>query len=464
MKAILIIIVILSLAIFFRIYNIGYSTFQGDEAVIVDLTSLTFQDFAFTLKSQLKGPGQYLVAYLAQYINSPNAELAFRLPFVLASILYTLIFTYIAYKINKKNYYIACIVFLFSGLIIGLSRIVQYQSFVILFTCINVLMYKLYVEKHKIIWIFLIAIFSIVGGLFHFDALVVVFAIFISLVKLKRYKDSIILAFSILIGYLTTWLSIYPISSLKTMLSYIVESRISQGSTIESLIFSARLMMLYHPTEFLIVSGALVIFYFVMLLRNSLSTEDSEHKNHFEVFINIYFFTVFIFYFLIMQKPLTHIYNIILPLSFLAMYGFKYLSKYLRVITTSIMVISVLSFNYFVFIDPTYEYPFEDDYHIFGKLSSIDKLKKLEGIFGFLYKRDYNKIKQDIQAYNPNIKNFESNEKAKITNYYLKSFNRKAQAPYYYIYIQNPQSQEYDLQNLDNLVVRGNRYYIYLIQ
>jgi len=82
-----------------------------------------------------KGPVQFIITYLLKFIN-PNYDnqLLLRLPFALAG-LFAVIYFYKFVRINfgKKIAFYSSLFFATNGLLVAFSRIVQYQSFVILF-------------------------------------------------------------------------------------------------------------------------------------------------------------------------------------------------------------------------------------------------------------------------------------------------------------------------------------------
>jgi 4-amino-4-deoxy-L-arabinose transferase-like glycosyltransferase len=117
-----------------RLASLGYSDYQGDEVKALYLPS-SGQGLADFLLQQRRGPTQYLITYLIKLFDPEYAnEFLARLPFALAGIL-SIFFFYQFLKLcyGQKIALYASLFLTLNGLFIGLTRIVQYQPYVLLF-------------------------------------------------------------------------------------------------------------------------------------------------------------------------------------------------------------------------------------------------------------------------------------------------------------------------------------------
>ena len=131
-------ILVAIIAFVLRFVNLSYSDYQGDEikAMFVVPNNQTVFEF---LINQRKGPGQFVVTSIVKLIDQDySSEFLTRLPFAVAGFLSVLFFYNLVEKcFNKKIAFYASIFFATNGFLVALSRIAQYQSFVILFAILS---------------------------------------------------------------------------------------------------------------------------------------------------------------------------------------------------------------------------------------------------------------------------------------------------------------------------------------
>ncbi len=132
-KTLILIILLVILAFFFRFANLGYSEYQGDE---VDVTSRALaiilgQDEA--LFTHRKGPVEIVVATAFALFSGGFDEFALRFPFALASALAVLVAFALARRIaGEEVAFLAGALLTLEGFFLGFSRLVQYQGIVAL--------------------------------------------------------------------------------------------------------------------------------------------------------------------------------------------------------------------------------------------------------------------------------------------------------------------------------------------
>lgn len=144
------VIFLVFVTLWLRLVNLGYSNYQGDEIKALPLLvpEQTFFDF---LLQQRKGPTQFIITYLIKLVNPAfTNEFFTRLPFALGGIL-AVFFFYRMVKLNfgRRIALYASIFLTVNGLFVGLNRIVQYQSFVILFSILSIYAISLAIKRKK---------------------------------------------------------------------------------------------------------------------------------------------------------------------------------------------------------------------------------------------------------------------------------------------------------------------------
>jgi 4-amino-4-deoxy-L-arabinose transferase-like glycosyltransferase len=159
-------------AAFFRLPNLGYSEFQGDEAKILVKAAATIQGIDDALFLHNKGPAEILVtAFVFATAGRVNEALA-RLPFTLANLSGT-----VALLVVGRRYFDwhtgwwAAILIALNGYFVAFARIVQYQSLVFLMSCLAMLCaHRLWQGGRSRSLLILMALFAATGLLAHYDA------------------------------------------------------------------------------------------------------------------------------------------------------------------------------------------------------------------------------------------------------------------------------------------------------
>lgn len=480
-------VLILILSTFFRFVKLGYSEFQGDE---IEAQSYIFYDGSFKdyLLSRSKGPGQFIVTYLTHLKDLKYIELITRLPFAIAGAS-ALIFLYLLAKelFGKRVAFVTLLFAGFSGLLIAFARIAQYQSVVLLFSCVAFYLVYLYFKRWNSNTIILCGLISGISFLFHYDSLAFIFPLIMCLVLTKNYKGLLYFLIPFILTSSVFYIPFVLNSDFKDSANYLWFNRINSETA--SSTQTPLLLYIYHSKEFLalvtfgiilwlyekyknlyangkvlLVSAVILVilkfygFSQVNLLSELMFFAFSTYylyflsKNKWETryIIDIWFLLSFFFYALVIKFPLTHIYNFLLPTFILSAYSLvTYLGKYHKVfaIILIIFTISALSFNYEAFINTAEEYPWQKKQYIFGSMyTDIAKGKGVKGVFGFPYNRGWKIIREDLSkiAQEKNIRTYSTNEKTTIANFYLnydsKNFDLKEEWPDVYIFIKRPQS------------------------
>lgn len=415
------------------------------------------------------GPAQYIISYLFNYLNNffrLTPEFFVRLPYLFAGIITLFLACFFTSKyFGRTSCFISTFFISTSGLLIAFSKFVQYQSFVILLSiiCVSIVLHK--VSNKTIITAGLISGISL---LFHYDSLAFILPICIFLVSNKNLKHFIIYLVSLTVTSCIFYVPYVLKPEFKSTFMYLIKTRISSSPSVDSLIYSSKIMLMYHSKEWLVL---LLICFFIYCLYHFISLRKMQkvfflltlflillrvaipQRNIFLVsfnslscvlyllfyiknnkdplflrLINTWFWVAFLFYGLFFSKPLTHIYTFFVPLFMLCgYYGQELIRRKYRFINLLflylfvITFISSVSFNFQAFADVSKEYPWNAKRYIFGNMPDlIAKRQKVDGIFGFPYFRNWREISTKIDVLG--IKTYNSNEKYRLTKYYIRNF------------------------------------------
>ena len=185
-------LIILILGSWLRITNLGYSDYQGDE-IKAFFNPKEDGDYIKFLLDQRKGPNQFIVTgFLKGLTNNFDNYFLTRLPFALAGILSILFFYLITKRVaSEKAAIYSLIFFVTNGFLVAFSRIVQYQSFVILFGLLGIYFYQLFREKTKFRFVYLSLVSFAFSILFHYDGVFFGIPVFIYFIQdfLKNSKE-----------------------------------------------------------------------------------------------------------------------------------------------------------------------------------------------------------------------------------------------------------------------------------
>jgi 4-amino-4-deoxy-L-arabinose transferase-like glycosyltransferase len=442
--------VVLHLFLFFivvwtRFVFLGYSDYQGDE--IKAMFQLTSGQFAWQfLLDQKKGPMQFLVTafmhiFTPDYLNN----FLLRLPFAVAGFLAVFYF----YKLvnlhfGRKIALYSTMLFSLSGFMIAFSRIVQYQSFTILFSIIALYQFSkaLFKEEFKFRGWYLGAFYWALGALFHYDAIFVFpFTLYIFIRWYKRYshiatKDKILAilgATSITLGMLALFYVPYFFSLGTEQISYWL-GRID-GADTGKISDSLYIFRIYNPTF-------IYLLYFVLL-----GFSFFNFRKNWPVILWAAF--PFLFMELLVSIPGTHIYTYLIPVFILCAFGIVATENLFMQIVPNIkakkifdaglalLFLFMFLLMHTVFIDHRVEYPWDNKKFLLWDLQRPSTYYHLS-LFGFPYNRQWEDIGKYLKA--TNVYKFSTNERSPITRFYLEDFDRDGNFAEAFIYIYNPQS------------------------
>jgi len=442
----LIFLLIFLLAGFLRFYNLGYSNYQGDEikAFYNPTGNQNFYEFIF---DQRKGPLQFLVTLaIKPFSDNYFNHFVMRLPFALAGFVSIILF-YLVVKnfYNQKIALYATIFFATSGFLVAFSRIVQYQSFVILFGLVSIFLGQKFIESKKYLFVYL-SIFSLaLSLLFHYDG--VFFGVALAFLYLKelyfeRKNKKIWINFIVsgilLISILASFYVPLVLNLDNASLEYFREriEGVGGDNKISSSLFNFNLYQPYFSLYAYIIFGILGLFSFI-----------KNYKNYTSLTIILWFMVAFIFMETLIQSPGTHIYTYLIPLMIILGVGVDFCikvfkNKILNYLSISIFIILTTHLflqSYVLFVENSTEYPWQEKkiyYFDLKRLTQADNRNYYLSIFGFPYNRNWMEIREFLKDYNGE---YDSSEKNSIASFYLQNMRFKNNSKTY-VEIEFPQS------------------------
>jgi len=163
---------LLLVAAFFRLPNLGYSEFQGDEARAMLRAAEVLQGNDEVLFLHKKGPVEILLPAFLYGLSSRINELVARLPFALAGLSAVVGFYLLGRRLlGHRAAWMAAMLAAIDGYFVAFSRIVQYQSMVLLMTGLALFCYYRFYQREdaRPVYLLLGAMFAAVGLLAHYE-------------------------------------------------------------------------------------------------------------------------------------------------------------------------------------------------------------------------------------------------------------------------------------------------------
>jgi hypothetical protein len=469
-RANLILIIILLLGGFaLRFINLGYSDYQGDE-IKAFFNPKEDGDYIQFLLDQRKGPNQFLVTGAIKGFTD-NFENYFltRLPFALAGILSIYVFYLVVKRLfNERMALISTIFFATNGFLIAFSRIVQYQSFVILLGLLAIHLYLKYREKKSIYLIYLSFFSLAISILFHYDGVffglpILIFFIQDFLKARKEKQRNFFLHAGGAISLFLVTLMVFYIPFVLNISSKTLDywgGRIT-GEVSDKISSSYYLFTVYQPIysihfyTLLSTLGILFIFYPLIfklfkkyLFKLKLQTEINKD------ILVVFLWAIIPFIFLegVVYIPGTHIYTYLIPVFIIMAYGIEKLLelnlfKYFEKITyAGLGVLTIFLFlqSYTIFVDhKSGEYPWQDKKFLFFTLNQPTARYHLS-LFGFPYFRNWQEVRNSINGDNSIW--YTTNERVSISRYFV-NLPKNGDKIGYYVYIERPQSLTENITN-----------------
>ncbi len=478
-------VVLMSITIWLRLVNLGYSDYQGDEikALFRPAEGQSVSDF---LLSQRKGPLQFVVTYLMKYPTHDYLNrFLLRLPFALAGVLAVLTF----YKLVKLHFgkriaFFAGLFMAINGFFIAFSRIVQYQSFVIWLSLEALYQLSLaknkpqesrgYILKGLIAWAMSI--------LFHYDGVFITpFVAYLFVEWCINYTKTQKLT----LGAILKFWALPAILSLGMLLSFYVPFALHLSASTKKYwkgrindmgvkISSSRyLFSVYQPIYALhiyMILASLGISHTALQLLKKLKRKGfkirgwlADERVRKYLALSLWLALPWVFMEGYVYVPGTHIYAYMIPGFIFIALGIGAIQDILEItlskiafsqvifwIGTGAVVVFLLAQVNQIFVDHSKEYPWELEKFWVWTFPQPVPMYHLS-LFGFPYYRHWDEITRFIENNNENIEYYSTNEKKSIARYHIK-LKKSTDKAGYYIYIKHPQS-------FQNTVAKAKAYY-----
>jgi 4-amino-4-deoxy-L-arabinose transferase-like glycosyltransferase len=232
-------IALLALSAFFRFTYLGYSDFQGDEALVMLTAADAIAGRDYALFAHGKGPGEVLIPIAFWLTAGRINELAARFPFALGGCLAVLTTYLLGWRMfNQRVGLVAGALLAINGFFVGFGRIVQYQTLVFAMTALALYCYYRFYAADVGEYQILGALFLAFGLLAHYDAVLALPAILylywaksgLELAPYRRHILSLVLSLVLLIGVpMAFYLPFVHDPQFTKSASYISESRVGSN-------------------------------------------------------------------------------------------------------------------------------------------------------------------------------------------------------------------------------------------
>ncbi len=269
-------ILILLLAASFRFVNLGYSEFQGDEALAMISAAEALEGHQDALFLRGKGPGEVLLPMALWRLTGTVNEPIARLPFAIAGLLMVLTTYLVGRRLWGERAGLAAAGLLaLSGFMVGFSRIVQYQVLVVWMSALALLCAWEWRTEGRARWSALAGAFLGAGLLAHYDALLVAPALLY--VQIPNPKSQIPNPKSQISSLLAAGGALFTVAGL-FYLPYLLDPQaVRTGSYLGDRIGGAllknnldsflRFNVFYNSSYYVILTGVLVLGFLVWALH-----------------------------------------------------------------------------------------------------------------------------------------------------------------------------------------------------
>ena len=414
-----------------RLINLSYSEFQGDEGVImVRAASILTGDNAELFLHQ-KGPVEILLPMSLWGLSTHINEFWARILFSWAGILSVAAVVAVARRwFGNSTAILAGYLFAIVGFSIAFSRIVQYQSLVVLWG-VMALLHAIRYLKTEWSWdLVLSALFLAAGLLAHYDAVLVapaiVWLLMAHVIKTRRvawrhWLAAIGVGIIVLAAFYIPFL-INP--NFGRTGQYLLGARlgVNESTGIFSWSGSAfwRMITLYNSTYFILALTVFVLLGIWFVLR--------VYRNGAAV---LYFAAPFLFYLLIVVDPRTHVYTIFPGAVILGALGMVRAWQWLMAKSHKVSYVAAACFAIWFVVSAVYVYLMFIDYSPERMRTWAENKPAgywttweeppLYGLFGFPHQAGWraagNLVAETGLPY-------ASNEEEEITNWYMKQAPR----------------------------------------
>jgi len=257
-------------AAFFRLVNLGYSEFQGDEGIVMMRAARAILGDEAQLFYHQKGPAEVLLPMATWSLSGTINEWQARLPFAFAGILGVVALYLLARRwFDGRTGLLAALLLAINGYFVGFGRIVQYQSLVLATTTLALLALWCWSEGQGRRWLIAGAGLLAFGLLAHYDAGLALPAaaylvgrrLWVARSRWRNLLVDVLSAGTLACGILALfYLPFMRHPNFAKTLGYLSGARIgSEGPLYNNLLSSLPLATFYNSTYYLIGLACLLI-------------------------------------------------------------------------------------------------------------------------------------------------------------------------------------------------------------
>jgi hypothetical protein len=443
---------VLLVAAVLRHVSLDYSHFQGDEVRALYPVGAGFPSW---LLDQKKGPLQFLVTLAVRSLTGGYDEWQARLPFSLASLLSV----YVAYLLVREAFGRPAALWAAAltgscGLLVGLGRIAQYQSFVMLTLCLTTLLLIHWIKKDKPAYLLGGLTCYALALLAHYDALTFLPALLLLLWAGFRRAEQrsrarlahLLLAGAFAAALVAAFYVPYALHPGTGLVARYLRERVVSGLGWETFTRTGELLGLYLPPLYLPLVALATTIGMVLAL--------GEASRPFGPVVVVWFAAPFVFYMFLGGQPRSHVYMYFLPGLMLAALG---LEAVIRRLTPSslagparvaawVAIAASAFITFYMVVDHTVEHPWEKKTLLGYEFPNLET-RDIEGVLGFPYYRGLEHVGEWFQT-GTLAGTFDSNERDVTVEYYLRAprssppdiyFDEPgSSAPDYYVFVLRP--------------------------
>jgi hypothetical protein len=473
-KSHILLIVTLVVAFSLRFPNLNFSNYQGDEIKALYLPGTGgFFDF---IMDQRKGPLQFIITFLIKFLTPDYSNYVLtRLPFAIAGFLAVFVFyKLVALHFGKRTAFFASLFFATNGFLVAFSRIVQYQSFVILFMLLALYLFALAVsdEKLKIKGIYFGLICWAISILAHYDgAFIAPMLLYYFIMWVRKYGltkrnvahllGAAAIAGALLLSFYIPFVLTLSAGTRSYWANRIVNSNGKSSS-------SVYLFNVYQPLGALEIYKVCAICFVAFMAylaitlvkryKKSLSITQMlapvSYGGDFSLLTGLlaWFAVPFLFMEVYVYTPGTHIYTYLIPAFMLFGVGINFVYVWLGqllktqvvgyavfgLVTTAFLFLGYQSFS--IFVTRVGNYPWDNAKFLIWHITMPSDEGYNLSMFGFPYNGYWDQVAAYIKSSaDTDITAYSTNEKSTLSNFYI-PLKRNEIAAGYYIKIAHPQS------------------------
>lgn len=438
-------------AALFRLPNLAYSEFQGDEAVVMRRAARVLVGHEEELFLHAKGPVEILTVMPLWALSGTLTEWQARLPYALAGMLAVAAVAVLTSQyFNERAGMLAGMLLIVNGFLVAFGRIVQYQNLVVTMGALGLVALIAYARYGRLPDLLLSAVFIAYGLLTHYDTVLVAPAA-IGLLsagivsrrsswrcEMRNIALAMLVGFLILGGFYIPFV-LTPTFS-KTV-EYILAVRFGQGQGLfQNSAPSIWVMSVFYNSIYYVVglillisSGALVGVTRAVQKRFVPRVGITGVDRAIPPLALLYFFIPFLFYLVIVKDPRTHIYTFYPGLVALAgaassetwsrLWPARRLWGLTWVVLFSAGYILCIGYIGLAFVGhhPEYKRNWPQSRHWLYPVP-VEELPQ-EGYFGFPYHAGW-KVIEELYARGVLSGTYATNEESEVTTWYVVSGQR----------------------------------------